>query len=79
MWGLYVHVFEYIRVLGVFYILHVYTETTLPSFPCRYTFGERVNGTVKINATLEASGRRTSFLFYERTARLVRKFDNDHA
>ena len=63
----------------IFYILHVYTETTLPSFPCRYTFGERVNGTVKINATLEASGRRTSFLFYERTARLVQKFDNDHA
>ena len=64
-------------VLGVFYILHVRnkynTETTFPSFPSRYTFGERVNGTVKINATLEASGRRASFLFYERTARLVQK------
>ena len=77
MWGLYVHVFEYIHVLGG--ILHlaceelIYTVTTLPSFPCRYTFGERVNGTVEINATLEASRRRSSFLFYERTARLVQK------
>ena len=44
--------------------------TTLPLLPCRYTFGERVNGTVKINATLEASGKGKPFLFYERTARL---------
>ena len=44
--------------------------------PCRYTFGERVNGTVKINATLEASGRGESFLFYERTARLDRVLDH---
>ena len=42
----------------------------LPLLPCRYTFGERVNGTVKINATLEASGKGKPFLFYERTARL---------
>ena len=34
---------------------------------------------MKINATLEASRRRVSFLFYERTARLVQEFDNNHA
>ena len=71
------YMFLNIYVLGG--ILHlaceelIYTVTTLPSFPRRYTFGERVNGTVKINATLEASRRRASFLFYERTARLVQK------
>jgi len=37
----------------------------------RYTFGERVQGTVKVNATLENSRRGESFLFYERTATLV--------
>jgi len=37
----------------------------------KYTFGERVQGTVKMNATLETSIRRKSFLFYERIAALV--------
>ena len=37
-----------------------------------YTFGEPLQGTVKINATLTASGRRESLVFYDSTHTLVR-------
>ena len=37
----------------------------------KYTFGEDVDGSVKINATLVSSTRRESFVIYERTAKLV--------
>ena len=38
----------------------------------KYTFGENVNGRVKINATLTSATRRESIVFYERTALMVR-------
>ena len=41
-------------------------RTTCPLLPCRYTFGERVNGTVKINATLEASGKEQNLFCFMR-------------
>ena len=37
----------------------------------KYTFGEDVDGRVKINATLMSSTREESFVIYERTANLV--------
>ena len=37
----------------------------------KYTFGEDVDGRVKINATLMSSTRRESSVIYERTANLV--------
>ena len=37
----------------------------------KYTFGENVNGRVKINATLMSATRRQSIVFYERTALMV--------
>ena len=36
-----------------------------------YVFGENVRGTVKVNATLESSGRRESLAFFEKTVSLV--------
>ena len=38
----------------------------------KYTFGENVNGRVKINATLMSSTRRESMVFYDKTADMVR-------
>ena len=37
----------------------------------RYTFGERVDGMVRVNATLTASGRRESLPFFDTTVPLV--------
>ena len=51
-----------------FHYFHAGMTFTLPH--CRYIFGERVNGTVMVNATLEASGKGKPFLFYDRTARM---------
>lgn len=36
-----------------------------------YVFGENVQGTVKLNATLEARSRRESLPFHDRTVALV--------
>lgn len=36
-----------------------------------YVFGENVQGSVKINATLESSGRRESLAFFDKTSSLV--------
>ena len=40
-------------------------------FNSRYTFGERVDGTVRVNATLTSSSRRESIPFYDTTVPLV--------
>ena len=37
----------------------------------KYTFGENVDGRVKVNATLMSSIRRESLVFYNQTANLV--------
>lgn len=37
----------------------------------RYVFGENVQGSLKLNATLEAATRRESLPFHERTLPLV--------
>ena len=44
---------------------------SLPDVMRRYTFGEKVQGTVRVKATLRSVVRRESFVFYDVTAELV--------
>ena len=63
--------YNYIFLIVPFkiYIFHVYVL----SAALRYTFGEVVQGDVRINAALEASGRRETLPFYDVNATLVRR------
>ena len=45
----------------------------------KYVFGENVQGSVKLNATLEASSRRESLPFHDRTISLVRGWDGQYS
>ena len=51
--------------------LYLISITKLKPSAHRYTFGNNVQGTVKINATLEAAGRRESLSFYKVVNELV--------
>ena len=51
--------------------VHSSTPVCLSNVVYRYTFGERFQGVVRVNATLQAAAVRESFLFYDVTAQLV--------